>query len=139
MKPRHHLYLDEDLTERLEALAARPGASKSAIVADALRSYLAREGAREIEAMLRTRLDRLTRHLGRLERDQQILLESLALFLRQWFTVTPPLAEGEEDAARALGQARFEAFIDQVGRQVAGGGTLSGTVGGQVSKGEERP
>ena len=25
MKPRHHLYLDDDLTNQLEALAAKPG------------------------------------------------------------------------------------------------------------------
>ena len=41
MKPRHHLYLDDELTDRLDALAAKPGSSKSAIVADALRAYLA--------------------------------------------------------------------------------------------------
>jgi len=31
---RHHLYLDDALTEELEKLAAKPGSSKSAIVSD---------------------------------------------------------------------------------------------------------
>src|SRR3546814_10457732 len=93
MKPRHHLYLDDALTEQLDALARQPGSSKSAIVADALRSYLARRGTKELDDLLKTRLDRISRQLGRIERDQQVLLETLALFLRSQPTVTEPLPE----------------------------------------------
>jgi len=93
MKPRHHLYLDEDLTRQLDLLAAKPGTSKSAIVADALRHYLARQGSRDIDDALKIRLDRQSRHLERLERDLQVLLESLALFVRYQLTVTAPLPE----------------------------------------------
>jgi hypothetical protein len=35
MKPRHHLYLDDALTEELERLARKPGSSKSGIINDA--------------------------------------------------------------------------------------------------------
>lgn len=125
MKPRHHLYLDDALSEQLEALAAKPGASKSAIVADALRAWLARRGARELEDLLQVRLDRLSRQLGRIERDQQILLESLALFVRYQLTVTAPLPEAEQEAARAVGQERFESFVNQVGRRLAQGRSVS--------------
>jgi len=128
MKPRHHLYLDEDLTEQLERLAREPGASKSAIVADALRAFLARRGARELDDLLKVRLDRTAKQLRRIERDQQILLESLALFIRYQFMVIPPLPETDQAAARALGEERFQAFIDQVGRRIAGGRTLAGEV-----------
>src|SRR3546814_8376778 len=75
MKPRHHLYLDDALTEQLDALARKPGSSKSAIVADALRGYLARRGTKELDDLLKTRLDRISRQLGHIERDQQVLLE----------------------------------------------------------------
>jgi len=125
MKPRHHLYLDDALTEQLEALAAKPGASKSAIVADALRAWLARRGAKELEDLLQVRLDRLSRQLGRIERDQQVLLESLALFVRYQLTVTAPLPESEQEAARAVGQERFESFVNQVGRRLAQGRSVS--------------
>jgi len=125
MKPRHHLYLDDALTEQLEALAAKPGTSKSAIVADALRAYIARRGARELDDLLQVRLDRLSRQLGRIERDQQILLESLALFVRYQLTVTAPLPESEQEAARAVGQERFENFVNQVGRRLAQGRSVS--------------
>ncbi|KZD07367.1 ribbon-helix-helix domain-containing protein [Oceanibaculum pacificum] len=139
MKPRHHLYLDDELTEQLEALAAKPGSSKSAIVSDALRSFLARRGANELDDRLRVRLDRVSRQLNRIERDQQILLESLALFVRYYLTVTAPLPEADQEAARALGQERFQAFIEQVGRRIAGGRTLAGEVLAQTSQEEAEP
>jgi len=125
MKPRHHLYLDDELTAQLEALAAKPGSSKSAIVADALRQYLARRGAHDIDEALKIRLDRQSRQMERLERDGQVLLESLALFIRYQLTVTAPLPEPDK-AARAVGQERFQKFIDQVGRQIAGGNRTLG-------------
>lgn len=125
MKPRHHLYLDDELTEQLEALAAKPGSSKSAIVADALRAYLARRAARELDDLLKVRLNRIGSQLNRIERDQEIVLESLALFIRYQLTVTAPLPEADQAAARALGQERFQAFIDQVGRRIADGRTLT--------------
>lgn len=125
MKPRHHLYFDEELTERLEALAAKPGSSKSAIVSDALRAYFARRGAREIDDLLKVRLDRHGAQLNRIERDLQVLLESLALFVLYQLTVNAPLPEPDQ-AARAVGRDRFQAFIDQVGRQIAGEGRTFG-------------
>src|SRR3546814_3762272 len=125
MKPRHHLYLDDALTEQLDALARKPGSSKAAIVADAPRSYLARRGTKELDDLLKTRLDRISRQLGLIERDQQVLLETLALFVRYQLTVTAPLPEADQAAARALGQERFQAFIDQVGRRIADGRTLA--------------
>jgi len=120
MKPRHHLYLDAALSEQLEALARRPGGSKSAIVADALRAYFARRGAREIDELFKVRLDRIGNQLGRIERDGHILLESLALFIRYQLNVTPPLAESDT-AGRAIGRDRFLAFVGQAGRRVAEG------------------
>jgi hypothetical protein len=60
-----------------------------------------------------------------------VLLESLALFVRYQLTVTAPLPEPDQ-AARAVGRDRFQAFVDQVGRQIAGGDrTLSGNADGE--------
>ena len=39
-------------------------------------------------------------------------------------TITPPLPGADQNAARALGRERFEAFVTQVGRRVATGGRL---------------
>ncbi len=119
-KVRHQLFLDADLSARLEALAAKPGASKSTILADAVAAWLHRRGTQELDDRFGLRLNRLSNQLDRVERDGQVLLESLALFVRYQFTVTAPLPEPDK-AARAVGQDRFQKFIDQVGRQIAAG------------------
>ena len=121
MKPRHHLYLDDALTEELDRLARKPGSSKSGIVADALRAYLARGAASEVDAVLKARLDRFARALARIERNQDVMLETLALYVRWQLTVTAPLPESEQAAARAAGEARFQSFIDQLSRRIAAG------------------
>lgn len=121
MKPRHHLYLDDTLTEQLDQLARKPGSSKSGIVADALRAYLVRGGAKEADAVLKARLDRFARTMVRIERNQDVLLETLALYVRWQLTVTAPLPESEQAAARAAGEARFQSFIDQLSRRIAAG------------------
>jgi hypothetical protein len=119
-KCRHQLYLAEDISEKLEALAAKPGTSKSAILADAVQAWLTRRGTRELDDRFALRLERISTQLGRIERDQQILMESLALFIRYQLTINAPLPE-PDPAARAVGRDRFQSFIDQVGRHLADG------------------
>lgn len=119
-KIRHQLFLPRPLSDRLEALAAKPGASKSAILVDAVTAWLSRRGTSELDDRFGLRLDRMTTALGRIERDGHILLETLALFVRYELAIHAPLAENDQ-AGRAVAAKRFEAFVAQVGRQVAGG------------------
>jgi predicted transcriptional regulator len=118
-KSRQTIFLDHEVKQALDALAAGPGGNKSHLVNDALKAWLARRGAREIDDLLKTRLDRISRDLAGARRDIDVLLESLALFVRYQLTVTPPLPEADA-AGRAVGRDRFEAFVAQVGRQIAG-------------------
>lgn len=121
MKPkrvRYQLFLPEELSHRFEALAAAPGASKSAILTDALTAWLGRQAVSELENKFSQRLDRMSMALGRIERDGHVLLESLALFVRYELMVQAPLPEADE-AARAVGRDRFEAFITRVGEALA--------------------
>jgi predicted transcriptional regulator len=119
-KVRHQLFLPKPLSDRLEALAAKPGASKSAILTDAVTAWLNRRGASELEDRFAIRLDRLTQAIGRTASDTHVILETLALFVRFELAIQTPLAENDH-AGRALGAKRFEAFVTQVGRQVSTG------------------
>ena len=126
-KVRHQLFLPKLLSDRLEALAAKPGATKSAILTDALTAWLNRRGASELDDRFGLRLDRISMGLGRIERDGQIILETLALFIRFELSIQAPLAENDQ-TGRAIAAKRFEAFVMQVGRQVsAGKRTLGGS------------
>ncbi len=120
-KPRHNLHLDEDLTRRLMALAAKPGMSKAGIISAALRSYLDKEGAGILDDLLQTRMNRLSGQLDRLERDQRIVVQTLAEFVRHHFLVTAAPPESELASRRAQAEARYQSFIETVGRQLAAG------------------
>ena len=104
---------------------------------------LARAG-HELDDRFGLRLNRISMQLGRIERDGQVLLESLALFIRYQLNVTAPLADADA-AARAVGRDRFQAFIEQVARQLARGDrtldqreAVSGETGlGKTGPGEE--
>jgi len=117
---RYQLFLPKSLSERLEALATKPGATKSAILTDAVTAWLNRRGSSELDDRFGLRLDRLSTALARIERDGLVVLETLALFIRFELSIQAPLAENDQ-AGRAIGRDRFEAFVAQVGRQIAAG------------------
>jgi len=117
---RHQLFLPKPVSDRLEALGRRPGTSKSAILADAVTAWLNRRATSEIDEHFGARLERLSMALSRIERDDHIILETLALFIRFELSIQIPLAETDH-AGRAMGRERFEAFVTQVGRQIAAG------------------
>jgi len=120
-KPRHNLHLDEDLSRRLTVLAAKPGASKAGIIAAALRAYLDAEGAIALDQLLQTRISRLSGQLDRVERDQRVMVQTLAEFVRHHFLVTAAPPESELASRRAQAEARYQSFIETVGRQLAAG------------------
>lgn len=117
---RYQLFLPKALAERFEQVASAPGASKSRLLAAAVEAWLDRRGTDELEQRFARRLDRISNQLARIERDGQVGLESLALFVRYMLTVNAPLAEGDE-ASRAIGRDRFAAFVQRVGQQIASG------------------
>lgn len=121
---RMNLFIQLDHARRLDELAAKKGVSKSSIVAAALASWLSPDAGDQREAAMAKRLDRLSRQFERLERDQNIQIETLALFVRYFLTVSTPVPEAHQEAAKAQGKARFEQFIEQLGRHLLRGRSL---------------
>jgi hypothetical protein len=120
-KARLSVYLDPDTLAQLTELADRKHQSKSLIAEAAIISFLTPDDADRREAAVTRRLDLLTRQGERLERDISIAAETLALFIRFWLTVTPPLPESAQVAAQAKGRERFESFLQTLGRRLAKG------------------
>jgi len=123
-RTRLNIFIEPDHAKRLDQLAAHKGVSKSAVIAAALASFLSPDGADQREAAFAKRLDRLSRQFERLERDQSILIETLALYVRYFLTVSLPVPEGQQDAARAQGRARYTQFIEQLARHIRRGRSL---------------
>jgi hypothetical protein len=120
-KRRLCLYLDPKLGARLEKLAAKPGATMTNIVSDALRDFFDRQANDALDERIKERLDRSNGQLNRMERDQRVILESLALFIRYQLTISNPVPDSQLAAMQALGNDRFQTFIDEVGRRIAKG------------------
>lgn len=121
---RLNLFIQPEHARRLDELATKKGVSKSSIVAAALASWLSPESGDHREAFIAKRLDRLSRQFERLERDQTIEIETLALFVRYFLTVSTPVPEAHQEAAKAQGKARFEQFVEQLGRHLLRGRSL---------------
>lgn len=124
-KERLNVYFDPALGAELDALAARRKVSKSQIVEAALAAFLSPDGADQREAAIVRRLDRLTRAVERLERDQSVGNEAVALFVKFWLTTTPPLPEEVRDTAHAAGKERYDGFVNALMRRLAKGRTLT--------------
>lgn len=123
-RARLNIFIEPEHAKRLDQIAAHKGVSKSAVIAAALASFLSPDSEDQREAAIAKRLDRLSRQFDRLERDQNVLVETVALFVRYFLTVSIPVPEGQQDAARAQGKARYMQFIEQLARHIQRGRSL---------------
>lgn len=123
-RARLNIFIEPDHANRLDDFAALRGVSKSAVIAAALASFLAPDSMDQREAVIARRLDRLSRQFDRLERDQSILIETLALYVRYFLTVSLPIPEGQQEAARAQGRVRYAQFLEQLARHIQRGRSL---------------
>jgi hypothetical protein len=121
MRSRMNVYFPPEMLKQIGDLADRKGLSRSAIVEAAVASFLSPDGSDRMEAAFTRRLDRLTRQVQRLERDVGISAETLALFIRFWLTITPPLPEDAQSSAQIKGRERFEGFVETLGRRLQKG------------------
>jgi len=124
IRTRLNIFIEPDHAKRLDQIAAHKGVSKSAVIAAALASFLSPDAADQREAATGKRLDRLSRQFDRLERDQNILIETVSLYVRYFLTVSVPIPESQQDAVRAQGRARYAQFVEQLARHLQRGRSL---------------
>lgn len=124
IRTRLNIFIEPDHAKRLDQIAAHKGVSKSAVIAASLASFLSPDVADQREAATGKRLDRLSRQFDRLERDQNILIETVSLYVRYFLTVSVPVPESQQDAVRAQGRARYAQFVEQLARHLQRGRSL---------------
>ncbi len=127
-KARLSVYLEPDLMKALVTFADRRDRSRSLVAEAAIASFLSPDNDEQREAAVAKRLDRIDRKLARIDRDTQIGIEMMALFVRSWLINTPPLPETERPAIRKQGVERYDAFIVALGRALARQARLSETL-----------
>ena len=123
-RARLNIFIEPEHAKRLEDFAVHRGVSKSSVIAAALASFLSPDAMDQREAAMARRLDRLSRQFERLERDQSILIEAVALYVRHYLTLALPVPEQQQEALRAQGRARYAQFIEQLARHIQRGRSL---------------
>lgn len=116
-KTRHQFYLPDDLSAKLEALAAESGSSKTAILTAAFRAWLERRGATELDERFGVRLDRLSRADEQLARKLDFVAEALGTFVQHQLTLSAHQPPFEPETGQ-LGLQRYRAFVEMVGRRL---------------------
>jgi|GEM_PF-296568 len=127
------VYLSRLVVDRLNLACKDPTKNKSKLTEKALNILLDSERDLSHDAVIVRKFDSLGRQVAIIDRHQHVVLESLGLFLRYYLTVTPPLPRAEQDPARAMGHQRFEFFISQLAKRLAGSQTLVSEVMEKVS------
>lgn len=117
MRDRLNVSLPIEMIARIADLADRKHLTCSAIVEAAVASFLSPDASDQREAAFTRRLDRLSRQLERLERNVGLGTEALALFVRFWLAITPPLPAEAQAAAQIKGRERYEGFIEALARR----------------------
>ena len=121
MRDRLNLTLPVEMIGQINELSERKKIPRSAIVEAAVASFLSPDAADRREAAFTRRMDRLSRQALRIERDLGVTAETLALFVRFWLTITPPLPSDAQTAAQIKGRERFEGFVETLGKRLQKG------------------
>lgn len=117
-KTRHQFYLPDALSAKLDALAEKPGASKTAILSEALSAWLERGALSDLDERFGPRLDRQSRASERIEQKLDMLTEVVGVFVQYQLTLVahqPPFSP----ESQKLGRERYQALLDRAGQQAA--------------------
>lgn len=124
-KPKLNVRVLPETARTLERYPRRSGTSRGAVVDAAIASFCSPE---KQDDLILGRLDQLVKRLDRVQRDQKIAAEMIALFVRYYLSVTPALSEDAQRLAKQTGAKRFDQFVERVTERVASSGGLIGEI-----------
>lgn len=119
-KTRHQLFLPHDVSRRVAAMAKAQKRARSDLLLEMVDAYLNRRAAPEADERIGIKLDRIAHAVQKGNDECFIISHSLYRLIRHqliYAAALPP--PGEE--AQALGEKRYQMFIDAVARMMAKG------------------
>ena len=126
-KIRHQFLLDPITSEQLNALARSPGATKTDIIAEAIKAFLERGSESEFAQLSALRLDKIGRDLETIRQELDTvrhevdtIREGLAGFAHYGFLLSAGVPSPDEKL-HDIGQKRFLKFVTHVGELMARG------------------
>ncbi len=124
-KVRCSVRLSPDLDDALTKLQGqRRGVSRTDIIEAAVKEFLYPKGADRKEAIVGRSLDRIERRVKAIERNQEIIGETLSMFIRSWLTNTLELPEDQKPTAEKAGGRRYKKFLEALSLRLQSGRSL---------------
>jgi hypothetical protein len=133
------VYVSRIVAEQLALACKDRTKNKSKLTETALSQLLSPKAEDQLDTAMPRRLDRLTRDVGVVNRHQQIVIESLGLFIRHYLITSPTVPPSEQQAAQALGHQRFQRFIEQLGRRLASTTTFANEITEHLASHSPKP
>ena len=103
-----HPRIPRGLALELKLQARKRKIPESGITEAALRIFLSQT---EHEAVIDRRLNKLQKQLEKMTREQKILLETVATFVKVYLAHTPEIPDAQKSFSEEKGLVRFERFI----------------------------
>ncbi len=119
-KTRHQLFLPDETSKRLAAMAKSQKRARSDLLVEIVDAWMNRRAAPAVDDRIAAKLDRIARAVEEGNREAFIISHSLHRFIRFQLIQASVLPVPGEDA-KALGQKRYDAFLDSLARMIAKG------------------
>ena len=121
---RIHNRISVDLMKRVEAEALEKGISYRDIIESAIKERYEPSRQPSRDAVIARRLNRIDNRIKVVERQQEILMEYLGLFIRMWFMANDEIPPDKRKKAFEQSSRRFEALTVKVEEQINTGKAL---------------
>jgi predicted transcriptional regulator len=119
-KTRHQLFLPNEMSKRLSAMAKSQNRSRSDLLVEMVDAYMNKRAAPPVDERVLAKLDRIAHAVERGNDECLVISQSLYRFIRHQLIYAAALpAPGEETIA--LGKKQFQRFLDSVARMMAKG------------------
>lgn len=119
-KTRHQLFLPDETSKRLATMAKSQKRARSDLLVEMVDAWMNRRAAPAVDDRIVAKLDRIARAVEEGNREGFIISHSLHRFVRFQLIQASALPVPGEDA-KALGNKRYETFLDSLARMIAKG------------------
>lgn len=123
-KTRHQLFLPDATSARLTKMARAQKRARSDLLVEMVDAWMNQRAASEGDDSINKRFDRLQRALDETRRETFIISYTLFRFLRHHLIYAAALPRPDE-AAQAVGQRSYQAFLDQIAQRMAQGSEVA--------------
>lgn len=103
------------MVQQIKYVAQEHGVTDGSIIEAALREFL---GKTEHEEILLKNMDRISRQLDIMRREQKAMLEIMSSFIRVYLTHESEIPDHDKTTAELKGARRFSRFMDLVAAEL---------------------